>query len=106
MPAAPTMKALDAAKQGLDDMLEKYRDPTTGKLNLDSQGRAIEKLRQSYVSNLDTLNPDYSAARAAYAGPSQSLDAMNMGKRALSNDPEVTSKVVGNLSPGDKEFFL
>lgn len=29
------MKALDAAKQGLDDMLEQYRDPTTGKLNLD-----------------------------------------------------------------------
>ncbi len=105
-PAAPTMQALDAAKQGLDDMLEKYRDPTTGKLNLDSQGRAINNLRASFVKNLDTLNPDYAAARQAYAGPSQSLDAMNMGKRALSNDPEVNAKVVGNLSPGDKQFYL
>ncbi|TPG50197.1 hypothetical protein EAH75_01495 [Rhodanobacter glycinis] len=105
-PTAPTMKALDAAKQGLDDMLEKYRDPTTGKLNLDSQGRAINNLRASYVNNLDSLNPDYAAAREAYAGPSQSLDAMNMGKRALSNDPEVNAKIVGNLSDGDKQFYL
>lgn len=36
VPEAPTMRALDAAKQGLDDMLDKYRDPTTGRLNLDS----------------------------------------------------------------------
>ena len=100
------MQALDAAKQGLDDMLEKYRDPTTGKLNLDSQGRAINNLRASFVNNLDTLNPDYAAARQAYAGPSQSLDAMNMGKRALSNDPEVNAKIVSNLSPGDKQFYL
>lgn len=105
-PAAPTMQALDAAKQGLDDMLEKYRDPTTGKLNLDSQGRAINNLRASFVKNLDTLNPDYAAARRAYAGPSQSLDAMNMGQRALTNDPEVNAKIVGNLSPGDKQFYL
>ena len=106
IPETPSMRALDAAKQGLDDMLEKYRDPTTGKMSLDSQGRAIEKLRQSFVANLDQLNPDYAAARAAYAGPSQSLDAMNMGKRALSNDPEVNAKIVGNLSPGDKQFYL
>lgn len=87
-------------------MLEKYRDPTTGKLNLDSKGRAINNLRASFVANLDTLNPDYAIARSAYAGPSQSLDAMNMGKRALLNDPEVNAKVVGNLSPGDKQFYL
>jgi hypothetical protein len=106
VPQKPTMQALDAAKQGLDDLLEKYRDPTTGKLNLDSKGRAINSLRASFVDNLDTLNPDYAAARSAYAGPSQSLDAMNMGKRALANDPEVNAKIVSNLSPGDKQFYL
>lgn len=31
---------------------------------------------------------------------------MNMGKRALSNDPEVNARIVGNLSPGDKQFYL
>jgi hypothetical protein len=31
---------------------------------------------------------------------------MNMGKRALLNDPEVNAKNVANLSPGDKQFYL
>jgi hypothetical protein len=101
-----SMNALDAAKRGMDDILEQYRDPVTGKLNLDQRGKAINDVRSAFVKHLDSINPDYAAARAAYAGPSQSLDAMNMGKRALSNDPEVTSKIVGNLSEGDKQFYL
>jgi hypothetical protein len=101
-----SMNALDAAKRGLDDILEQYRDPVTGKLNLDQRGKAINDVRSAFVDHLDSINPDYAAARQAYAGPSQSLDAMNMGKRALANDPEVNAKIVGNLSPGDKQFYL
>src|SRR5437764_11754862 len=33
---------LDAAKRGLDDIVEKYRDPTTGRLALDQRGRAVD----------------------------------------------------------------
>ncbi len=103
---APSMAALDAAKQGLDDMVESYRDPVTHQLNLDSQGRAINNVRAAFVSHLDTLNPDYAAARAAYSGPSASLDAMHMGQKALTNAPEVTAKTVASLSDNDKQFFL
>ncbi|HQT47843.1 MAG TPA: hypothetical protein PLY97_11545, partial [Acidocella sp.] len=106
-PGAPiSMKALDAAKQGIDDAVEAYRDPTTGKLNLDGKGRSINALRAAFVSHLDSANPDYAAARAAYAGPSQSLDAMNMGAKALNNQPDVTKAAIANLAPGDKKFFL
>lgn len=100
------MSALDAAKRGLDDIVEGYRDPVTGKLNLDQYGRAVNNVRSAFVNHLDTMNPDYAAARAAWSGPSQSLDAMNMGRKALTNDPEVTSNVVQNMSPNDKQFFL
>ncbi len=100
------MRVLDAAKRGLDNKVEAYRDPTSGRLVLDATGRSINDLRSAYVSHLDTLNPDYAAARQAWAGPSQSLDAMNLGQRALTNDPEVTSKIVSNLSPNDRQFFL
>lgn len=99
------MRTLDATKRGLDNLLEGYRDQTTGKLSLDPEGKSILGLKNDFVNKLDQINPDYAAARAAFSGPSQSLDAMHLGRRALNNDPEVTSKVVGKLSPGDKQFF-
>lgn len=102
----PTMNAMDAAKKGLDDLLEQYRDPTTGKVVLDQRGRAIDQVRQALVNHLDTLNPDYAAARQAWAGPSQALDAMSMGRRVLNNDPEVTAKAINGMSDSSKEFFL
>ncbi len=101
-----SMRAADAAKRGLDDMVEQYRDPTTGRLVLDQRGKALNDVRSSFVNYLDQANPDYAAARAAWSGPSQSLDALNMGRRALSNDPEVTTGIVGKLSPNDRQFFL
>lgn len=101
-----SMRAADAAKQGLDDLVEQYRDPTTGRLVLDQKGRALNDVRASYVNYLDQVNPDYAAARAAWAGPSSSLDALAMGRKALSNDAEVTSSNVSRLSPSDRQFFL
>ncbi len=100
------MNVLDAAKRGLDNVVESYRDPVTGKLALDAIGRSVNELRSAFVDHLDSLNPDYAAARQAWAGPSQSLDALNLGQRALTNDPEVTAKIVSSLAPGDQQFFL
>lgn len=103
--AVPNMRLLDAAKRGLDDILEKYRNKTTGELVLDERGRAIDGLRRAYVNLLDDLNPDYKAARAAWAGPSQTMDAMALGRQLFSKDSELTTKAISELSPGDKEFF-
>lgn len=105
-PGQVHMRLLDAAKQGLDDAVERYRDPTSGKLVLDGEGRSLNNLRAAFVKHLDAINPDYAAARAAYAGPSQSLDAMRMGRATLGKDSEVTQDIVKRLSPGDKKFFL
>ena len=104
--AVPNMRTLDAVKRGLDNIVEQYRDPTTGRLVLDQRGRAVDSVRKAFVDHLDTLNPDYAAARAAWAGPSQSLDALSLGRRALSNDPEITASVVSRMSPSDRQFFL
>jgi hypothetical protein len=38
MSKAPTWKTLDYIKRGMDDVIEKYRDKTTGKLVLDMRG--------------------------------------------------------------------
>lgn len=104
--AVPNMRTLDAVKRGLDNIVEQYRDPTTGRLALDQRGRAVDAVRKAFVDHMDSLNPDYAAARAAWAGPSQSMDALTLGRRALNNDPEVTASVVSKMSPSDRQFFL
>lgn len=101
----PSMQTLDYVKRGIDDVLEAYRDSTTGKLRLDTEGRAVNATRADFVSALKKMNPDYEAALNAYSGPSQSLDAMHMGRRFIRNDPEVTAKVLDGMSDGDKQFF-
>jgi hypothetical protein len=101
----PNMRVLDMVKAGLDDILEGYRNGTTGRLNLDRTGKAIDEFRRSYVNTLDDLNPDYKAARQAWAGPSQSRDALAAGREALRGDPEQVARRLQSMPEGDKDFF-
>lgn len=103
--AVPNMRTLDAAKRGLDEILEGYRDKTTGRLVLDQQGRAIDQVRRAFVDELDRLNPSYKVARGAWSGPSQSLDAMKAGSEIFNRTPEQVAENFSRLSPNDKEFF-
>lgn len=101
----PNMRLLDAGKRGLDDILEQYRDPTTGVLRLDQYGRAVDQVRQSFLGELDRVNPDYASARAAWSGPSQTMSAMKQGASIFNMQPEQISDAIGRLNPGDKPFF-
>lgn len=101
----PNMRLLDAAKNGLDDIVEKSRNPITGKLVLDKYGRAVNSVRAKYVQALDEANPDYAAARAAWSGPSQSLDALNAGRGIFRGDSELTAQRIASLTPGDANYF-
>src|SRR3546814_17876344 len=74
------MRTLDYIKRGLDDVLERYRDPTTGRLVMDNTGRAIDQTRRALLDELDNINPDYATASAAWAGPSQTMDSLNTGR--------------------------
>jgi len=80
----PNMRTLNVIKKGIDDILERYRDPVTKRLHLDEEGRAIEAVRKSYLSALDAVNPDYAAARKAWAGPASIDEAVDMGQYAAS----------------------
>lgn len=84
----PSWQTLDYVKRGLDDVLEGYRDPTSGRLNLDTEGGAINGTRQDFLARVDRMNPDYAAARGAYAGPAGERDAMRMGQQSLSMSPD------------------
>jgi hypothetical protein len=106
LPRGWNMQTLDAAKRGLDNMLEQYRDPTSGRLALDQRGRAVDQVRKAFLDEIDRLNPDYKAARQAWSGPSQSMGAMKQGADIFNLQPEQIAENVQRLAPGDKDFFL
>jgi len=78
----PNMRTIDVVKNGFDDMLEKYRDPVTRRLNLDQYGRALENVRSEFLKTIDNLNPYYKAARESWAGPASVDEAVGMGGKA------------------------
>lgn len=78
----PNMRTINLIKKGWDNTLEGYRDGTTGRLQLDEYGRALDNVRRSFLKEVDAVNPDYAKARSLYAGPAQVRDAVSMGGKA------------------------
>jgi hypothetical protein len=100
-----SMQTLDYVKRGLDDVVEAQRNDV-GKLILDEEGRAINETRAKLVAELRRLNPKYGEALDAWAGPSQLMDAMHLGRRFTLPDSEVTEKIVAGMGQGEREAFL
>jgi hypothetical protein len=73
---------LKSMKIGLDKMLEGYRDKTTGKLVLDPEGVAINRVRRALLDHMEANIPGYAEANAAYSGPSAVADAIAIGQNA------------------------
>lgn len=101
----PSWQTLDYVKRGMDDVIESYRDPTSGRLNLDTEGRAINNTQRSFLSAFDQANPDYAAARSAYAGPVRGIDAMNQGRQALSMTADDLEARMRDMSPYERQMF-
>lgn len=94
-----TTQTLDYVKRGMDDVLEEKRNPITGKLVLDEAGRAQNGVRGQLLSEVDRLNPDFATARAAYAGPMQSRDALSRGVDAYGLQPDQLGMQVAGQTP-------
>jgi hypothetical protein len=102
---AANMRTLDLVKRGLDDVLEESRNEVTGKLKLDNLTNAINGTRKRLVAELDRLNPKYAEARRAWGGPTQSMEAVRLGRDFAKGDPEATLTRFKQLSPGDQNLF-
>lgn len=79
----PNMRTLNVVKKGLDSMVSDAQDPVTGRLS--EEGRAIDGVRRAFLTKLDQINPDYKAARQAWAGPTQTQEAFNRGLNLFRN---------------------
>lgn len=100
----PTWQTLDYIKRGVDNVVEQYRDKTTGKLMLDTYGRAADITRGEYVRTLRDLNQTYGKALDTWGGPSRSLDAIDVGKDALTRSPEVNAARLKDMTDDEREF--
>jgi len=101
----PSWQTLDYVKRGMDDVVEGYRDKTTGKLVLDTEGRAINNTLRQFLGAFDKANPDYAAARSAYGGPVRGIEAMNQGRKALSMTADDLEARMRDMTPFDREMF-
>lgn len=105
----PNLRTLDAIKRGLDDRINSARDATTGRINWTEELRAVDQVRRSLINELDRLTGGaegaYAKARRAYSGPSQSLEALALGRSILRGDADVTAKKIADMDPGDREFL-
>lgn len=105
----PTMRMIQMAKEGIDDLLEApgMRD-TLPPFRLTKAGRSVDAVRRSFLDEGDKLNPDWKAAREQWAGDTQSMRALQDGRnlfdRSLTN--EEIAKRWGDLSDNDKQFYL
>jgi hypothetical protein len=105
MIAAPNMRVLHMAKMGLDAMIADERNEITGRLS--QMGVALEKVRQAYLKEIDSLDKTgiYKQARSAWEGQSRSLDAIRNGRAIFTNSPEEIAGEFAKLSPSDQEFY-
>jgi hypothetical protein len=76
---APLMKQIDAWKKVADDQVADAIRSGQG-----NKARVLSGMRDRMLDVLDEANPAYARARAAWAGPSKYLDAIDAGKDILS----------------------
>lgn len=100
-----TTRSLDFTKRGLDDIVEAYRDPTSGRLNLDEYGRSVNSVRADLINEVDRLNPSYAKARAAYSGPAAANDALWKGKQALTATADKIERMTGRMNEFERSQF-
>lgn len=81
----PSWQTLDYMKRGLDDVVQSNRSGNMGRL--DTEGRAVNDTLQQLLARMDTMNPDYAAARRAYAGPMRERAYLEAGRDAARADP-------------------
>lgn len=103
----PNLRFMDAVKRGYDDIVEGFRSPVTGRLQLDQYGRAVNDARAAYTGTLREMYPRYGGALDAWGGPSQMIDAANRGRGIFNlKDAEIAGlSVSARANPAEAEAF-
>lgn len=95
-------RALDYVKRGMDDVAG-----ALARGGRREQLRAVNDMRSTLLNEMDQMNPAYAQARAAYAGPSGVLDAMDAGKGVFQRSvaPDALRKEIASMPAADQAGF-
>lgn len=104
----PSNQTLDYIKRGLDDVLEGYRDSTTGKLRLDERGRAVLGTLNEYRGLVAPKGSTYRAALDAGGEPIRLEQAYNGAKKLMGNNTplRIFETRFDALSPAEQEAHV
>ena len=102
---APSFRLLDAVKRGYDEIVESFRDPTTGRMSFTRRAKLVDDARATYRNALADMNPAYRDALKAWSDPSQSLDALRRGQQALRVNRDTTASMASRVSDEDLPFL-
>lgn len=94
-------RTLDLMKQSLDDMVKEGATQGIGSNTRNS----ISGYRDAFRDKLDSLNPDYKAARDAYAGPTAMKDALEEGRKLLREDSYVIGQSLAAKSESERQML-
>ncbi len=113
LPADPTkmgqvggfdLMTLDYIKRGLDDVLFTGKQPGSG-IGETELGKLKQK-RNEFVGVIDEVGPaSYKAARWAFAGPTEVVDAIEQGRKFANLDSREIARIYKGLSPAEQEGF-
>lgn len=96
----PDTRGWDYIKRSMDDMIEGQTDSITKKVT--NEGRILVGLKNRMLDEVDRLNPDYAAARKAYAGKASLDDALETGRGVFRMSPDALKRAVDKMNPAQK----
>lgn len=98
------LMTLDYIKRGLDDVLYVKSSPLAG-VGKTEIGKLTER-RNEFVNLIDEVGPpSYKAARAAFAGPTEVRNAIELGKKFANVDARELKRTFDKLTPAEQEGF-
>jgi hypothetical protein len=97
-----SIKDIDYVKRGLDAMIERETNEF-GKVS--SKGRAFISLKNDLLKHVDSLSPDFAAARKAFAGPESLKSAIQKGENFWREAPVRIEDEIADMSQSEVAAF-
>lgn len=103
---AASTEYYDYLKRALDDVINSPSNFNAMTRKFSNEARVAQKLKSELLGRLDTINPDYKAARAAFADDASVRRALEDGRNFLNLDTIELKEIMRGLhSQAEKEAF-